>query len=60
MSSWFNPKFSEFVKENENKGMLGMFWSLYWRFAILVALIYFAFATFVMFMSFLALISQQW
>ena len=37
---WFNPKAKEFMDANEDKTMIGFAWSLYWRFAITVCLIY--------------------
>ena len=36
----FNPNFREFCEKNPDKGMMGMFWSLYWRFFLCVSGIY--------------------
>lgn len=37
-----NPKFKDFLEQNPNIGMLGMFWSLTWRFQLIFLGIYFA------------------
>lgn len=39
----FNPKFRDFIISNPDKTLLGMFWSMYWRFALVVAGISFVF-----------------
>ena len=30
----FNPKVKDFLEKNPKKTMIGLFWSLYWRFYI--------------------------
>jgi hypothetical protein len=31
-----NPNFKEFLEKNPDKGMVGMFWALYWRFNLVI------------------------
>jgi hypothetical protein len=35
-----NPNFKEFCEKNPDKGMIGMFWALYWRFVLVITGIY--------------------
>jgi hypothetical protein len=35
-SGGFNPVFRDFMIENPNKTLIGMFWSGYWRFMLIV------------------------
>ena len=37
---WFNPTFREFVNKYEDKSMLGMAWSLYWRLSLVILGVY--------------------
>jgi hypothetical protein len=39
----FNPKVKEFLLENQNKGMIGFAWSLYWRLLVAMFGIYLVF-----------------
>jgi len=32
----FNPKLEDFLKENKNITIIGFYWSLYWRFIVMV------------------------
>jgi hypothetical protein len=32
----FNPKFKDFLEENNNITLLGLFWAMYWRFFVIV------------------------
>lgn len=32
----FNPKVGDFMKDNPDQTMLGFFWSLYWRFYVVI------------------------
>ena len=32
----FNPKVSEFLKENEDVTVIGLYWAGYWRLAVII------------------------
>ena len=32
----FNPKVKDFLEDNENKTLIGLYWSMYWRFTVMV------------------------
>lgn len=36
-----NPKLSKFLEENPNIGMIGLMWSLQWRFTLVVYGVFF-------------------
>ena len=37
----FNPRFIQFLKDNPDKTVLGVFWAGYWRVTLLIACAYF-------------------
>jgi hypothetical protein len=36
----FNPKVEDFLKESPNKTLLGLAWSMYWRWVVVIIGIY--------------------
>jgi|GEM_PF-5971717 len=35
-----NPKVKDYLQQNKNITLMGLFWAMYWRFAGLIALVY--------------------
>jgi phage tail protein X len=47
----FNPKVEEFLKDDPNKTLLGLAWSMYWRWTAIITAIYIAIGGFLMWLD---------